>query len=866
MTRPPRSRAAVLSWRTFLGLTALNGGLALWQLAKAPGEAENAVAFGLSAPRLFAAVLLALWFGLALYAALRASADSRWQAGLDRLFGSSAGDVLMIAALLTALSAESILAILAGLAHGTLDPKYAAYAARLAPILHLITLSAVEFIGWMAYGRRKALRAIRPGFIDLLKRGAIAWGALALLALFIATTGLGIVPDETGDWGLPAVAFLEWQIVLACLVCVVVLLLEGGGRLSSRRTDAVISALIWLGTVVLWLSQPVNPGFSALPPRAPNFEIYPFFDAQVYDEHAQSILIGNGMQGNEIPSRPLYIVFLALLHVLAGQDYEQVIAAQTLVLAFFPVVLYWIGKELHGRPVGAAMALLAALRDVTSNIAAPFTYALTYSKLYLSELPVAIPIVLFILTALWWTRRNHPGFLAFVAGGILGVAIMIRTQAVVALPVVLLAAWLTDRKRIGLIARGAVLMGIAIALVTTPWIWRNWKNTGQFIFDSPQTQTINLALRYNALNGVAVDVSRHGGEDNAAYNARLMSLFRQAVKANPVGAARVLANRFLNNCVDNLLLFPLRRDLVGLEELVQPTRSFWEQWRGKPTPSQGALLAAYAALLGLGLAATWKRAGLWALVPLGVNLLYHLWTSIALLSGQRFLVSMDWSISMYYMAGLFTLLSGFLYALHSARASVLRWHETPVALSSGPSRVRSTWQHFAAAGMVFFLVGASIPLSEMIFPEQYGKLSQAQLRQALVSSPALEQTGMEAGCVEQIILENGLIGVNGRALSPRFYDVGEGEPTAKLGYAESEDPRLVFLTTGNRYGLAVMEMAEAPEFFPHAADLILFTDPHETHRAWFALVRGGLSGSSAFYASDRARLSSPCAAATAMRQ
>ena len=33
-----------------------------------------------------------------------------------------------------------------------------------------------------------------------------------------------------------------------------------------------------------------------------------------YDQTAQSILIGNGLMGDDIPARPLYTVFLAILH------------------------------------------------------------------------------------------------------------------------------------------------------------------------------------------------------------------------------------------------------------------------------------------------------------------------------------------------------------------------------------------------------------------------------------------------------------------------------------------------------------------------------------------------------------------------
>jgi hypothetical protein len=835
------SKKQAPKWYILFAIWALQGALALWQFVSLPSDAQGGIIFGFSSSRLGGVALLLLWIILTLALAIYAKRRPVWrERQLDSIFTSRTGDILLILALLSAITCQVVLAILWGLArHGEIY-RYAAYAARLAPIFNLVTLVGLELIVWIAFHRRQIFIAINAAGKDLFKRALIMWAALGLLAVFIAISGLGIVPDNTGDWGLPGVALLEWQILLACVLCGLMFFFEASRGVDKiSRFDFWISVAIWLGTVLLWLSQPVNPGFSAIAPRDPNHEVYPFIDAQVYDEYAQSILIGNGLKGIEIPSRPLYVVFLAFLHLAAGQDYGRVIAAQSLILAFFPVGLYWIGKEFYGRPVGITMALLATLRDITSNIAAPFTYSLSYSKLYLSEIPVAIPIIFFILLGVRWAHRNYPNFPAFLAGGILGVAIMIRTQAGVALPVILFIAWLINRKAFFPILRGGIIMALGIVLVISPWIWRNWKNTGQFIFDQPATQTANLALRFSKLNGKDVDIGRAVGEGNTEYNDRLFKIFIEAVSANPMGAVEAVANRFLDNCVGNLLLLPLRNDLVNLNELWQPSRSFWEQWRAKPTPPQLMLIAFYLFLLGLGLAAAWKRLGLWAFAPLSINLLYNLWTSVALLSGQRFLLTMDWSIYMYYLIGIFVLIRGFSYLLEGAQPLVLKWVHSTSARETYPIQPARSWPHYVTAGLIFLLIGASIPISEKIFPKRYPAMTQEQLFSEFVSSPAFERTGLEAACLQKIITENNLIASSGRALSPRFYEAGKGEATAKLGYEVSDYSRLVFLVVGNRYGLLILNLAKAPDFFPHASDVVLFTDRETTYKAWFVLVKDG---------------------------
>ena len=162
--------------------------------------------------------------------------------------------------------------------------------------------------------------------------------------------------------------------------------------------------------------------------------------------------------------------------------------------------------------------------------------------------------------------------------------------------------------------------------------------TGELIFDNPRSQMANLALRYNRLNGIDVDILPLPGEANSEYNARLVELATQAINSNPTGIAKGIVNSFLNHGVSNILVFPLRNNLRSLDELWTPIDPFWQGWEGRPTLSQGLLLVFYVFLFGLGLSAAWHRNGWLGFLPLGVNLIYNLWTSLALLSGQRFML------------------------------------------------------------------------------------------------------------------------------------------------------------------------------------------------------------------------------------
>jgi hypothetical protein len=446
-------------------------------------------------------------------------------------------------------------------------------------------------------------------------------------------------------------------------------------------------------------------------------------------------------------------------------------------------------------------------------------------------------LVLFLLIGLRWIKFGFPVFSGFLMGGVLGIAMLIRTQVIVALPVIFFFAFISQPKKIVPIIKGGLLAILGVALAVSPWLWRNWQITGELIFDNPASQTANLALRYSRLNGEEVDIFPMAGETNTTYNARMLEMANHAISLNPWGAVNAVANSFLNHGVNNILVFPLRSDLKDLSELKTPTYPFWQMWEGRPNLSQSLLLGFYLFLFGLGLTTAWQRNGWMGFLPLVLNLLYNLWTSLALLSGQRFMLTMDWSVYLYYMIGLFALLSAFLFALENGRSKIVQWYQ-----ADGSSLVENTrrknMQHYIFAGLLFFGVGVSLPLSERIFPQRYPSVSQETITNQILSTPALEQAQINAACFQKIVSENQLILAEGRALSPRYYAAGFGESfTDSVGYKKVNEDRMVFEMIGQRNNRIVFPVTEMPDFFPDASDVTLGFDASD--RMWFVLVEQG---------------------------
>lgn len=664
---------------------------------------------------------------------------------------------------------------------------YTTSAERLTPLACWLTVSAFELATMLVWQNRAEMAESLQPAGKMLRVALICLLVTTLLAFFVS---LLPAARKDGSWGGPATPLLEWQILLALLAALLALLspnLSIRWRGVSLPIEPLIPILIYLFTCLLWLSQPIIPGFFATPPRAPNFEIYPFSDALIYAQYAQSALTGHGFLWPDVPARPLYIAFLTWLHALAGQDYTHVIVLQTLVLAAFPAVLYLVGKELGGRPLGLGLAILAALRDLTANIAAPFALNYTYSKLFFSEIPAALLISIFTLLSIRWMRAAHrTPHSALFLGCLLGLAALVRLQSVVLLLAVLPIGFFVIKNRRSW-AFGSALIVLGMALTIAPWLVRNAVATGGLVLDNPISQTMTLARRWSGDNGNDL-IPQLPNEGMAQYSSRMSALAFESLRQRPAQIISAAIGHFVNSETDNLLLFPARDRINNPAELLWPQHAFWQG--NTPQP----FVIVYLCLFCLGLAAAWHKNRLVGLLPLVISLIYNAWTALFLSSGDRFLVPVDWAVYFYLFFGLLTLVSLiFAGREHVSAWMAVRYNGEPADGWAGPVSVRG----LLLTATFILLLGASLPLTEFSFPKI------APLK-AVAPGP-------------------GALVFSGRAVYPRFYKANQGEPgTAKLGYGKSDQARLVFYLVGQANGLVIFPIKTSPGFFPNAANVTIY--------------------------------------------
>ena len=270
------------------------------------------------------------------------------------------------------------------------------------------------------------LRAQKKTLIIVL----ISLSVFALIWIFIAKTGMGLWVTD-GYWYGAGVPILGLQVLFAFAIGMGVFFLERSSLKAyfPTRLDLFIFFLLWGITAFLWSREPLRPSFFAPGPYLPERAYHPYSDAITFDIGSQFALIGQGIYNGVFFDRALYMAFLTFLHALAGQDYTQVVTLQAAIYGVFPAILYLLGKAIHSRSFGSTVAVLAMLRGM-NGIAAGSMINLANQKQMLTDFPTVIFVAWFTLMMVWWLKDPAKNYLyALWAGGVAGLAIMLRTNA-----------------------------------------------------------------------------------------------------------------------------------------------------------------------------------------------------------------------------------------------------------------------------------------------------------------------------------------------------------------------------------------------------------------------------------------------------
>lgn len=806
-----KPQISIILYGSFIAITAA---WVLTSMLLSPSEHGSSWAFGLSTPRLvIAAGLLAalLLFGVVTFKAFR---DSIWaKSFLTRWFGGG--------------TVSQRLLWLSGISFtlswiGFFFPTYRLgtlinYWMRIQPVVSFILLASLATL--MVF---LVVRVKHWNFAGLLAGLSLFVGGLIIVGLMLSS-GFGMVAPEDFWYGA-GVPVLMSQLLLAVIGGIVFLKIDQT-RLS-KYSDLLVCGLLYLFTAWLWIAEPLQKSFLMIGPYLPNRVLYPFADAAVFDTASQFPLLGQKLFifNTFFFERPLYLSFLTYLHILFGQNYPLLMAVQAGIFAVLPVLIYLIGRSLNMRAVGVAAALVVMFRGLNA-IAASNLIDTAGPKMMLTDFPTAIGMALVVLlTCEWLKKPEEKPSMAIWVGGAIGLTIMLRTNALLFLVFIPCYAFLVFRIehwRQWLLNSLLILLG-AIA-ITLPWELRNLSLGEQMYQPIVNKFQSVIHQRYSSPSPAPNSFVPIEPNLEVAFLKNIQTVV--TLQQDPISLQRNIpcnslicfsTNHFLHNIITSILVLPTSPILDDIRHLIKERSPYWQaSWDGSISGSALALLCLNLFFVSTGIALAWQQQRLRGLAPLVLFLIYNLSNALARTSGGRYLVPLDWILVIYYLLGVFHVITWLANDLEIA------WHIFSTSTEEVSSSQGNLYTKSLGVFSALLLFGSLLPLSEHLRAPRYE--NQDPLAILNQNSTQLGEAGLTQNALHEFLQSPNAKVLLGRALYPRYYKMNQGEfVNAFYPYQTLDFPRTAFQLIGpaGDYGV-ILPMHDAPEYFPHTGDMLV---------------------------------------------
>ncbi len=700
----------------------------------------------------------------------------------------------------------------------------------------LLTASryGINIQGWL-----KSVRSQR----DMHLFSLAALGIFGLLAIAVAVRVVGVQPDEEGFWygaGVPVVTFQVFTALIVGIASAFVinkilnqLTIKPAGHMTVFL-DFSLFLLIWGLSAWYWAGEPVKPDFLITQPVAPNFQMYPDYDARLYDVMSQFALIGQGINNHSFFDRVLYPAFLTYIHTLAGQDYSQVMAVQAGIFAIIPALIYLIGNSIYNRAGGISLAILTTLRGINSiNIGNIINTS--HQKQILTEFPTAVLLVLTTWLLIKWLQYPKKNWiLAGLAGAVIGLSSLVRPHTLLLIPFFLIMVFFAYRHEpAGHMNR--IRLGISILFLTAalfsilPWVQFGGQNVSIFTLYFTRIQNV-IQQRYPTRGSYDLN---NLGQSNLPITEPLSiheADYFPSTKT-PKSIWAFTADNFLNNLVTSVQSLPNTPLNLDARTVVKKTDNYWKPyWDGSLTGWAKFCTFLNLILLALGLGIAWRRARWIGMLPLIILAVYYLANSFSRTSGGRYLVPADWVILIYYVLGLFAVLESIKNFFNISTESEVK-HQ-PFSFGLAP-----WWLGASSVLAVSFFLGSTIPLAQVINPIRYPSATPEQQASTFISA-AGSKLNLSVAQLNNFLSTNNAVILTGRSLYPRQFAKNEGLDISVYNYYHPLPyPRTLFTIIGrNGENVIILPHMEAAKI-PNATDLMVVGCKADGYILAWAVIR-----------------------------
>jgi hypothetical protein len=701
-------------------------------------------------------------------------------------------------------------------------PDIGAYI-RLLPVLSLYFLFGIEAVLFVPFFLFRKERFVHKKKADW--KLSVFWiSVITLISIYILIelTGLGKSPVwvSTTPLGIP---LLEGQIWFLCGVFVLMIIsayawsaVPGQNKgITFKQKDLLIIFSLWLLALMLWMSLPLpEHNYFAPSVRPPNFEKYPFSDAEQYDYN--SLYVYFGSIKDFVVSKPLYVSFLAILHAIGGYKYNDIIFLQTIIIAFFPAVLYLIGKELYSRLGGFGIGLLAILREVNA-IQASTMANVSNSKLLLSDMLATLVVAIMVLVIIRWFKYSEKRLSShiFIVGGLTAMLNLMRIQTMALIPFILLLIIIRYYKQPKKILLSSGIFLLTVGVLLAPILIRNHSITDVYWLDNPSS---SHGLYKYFLVGSDLEVNIPDAQTSADLVNRNFTIIFKAFSQNLKQTLLFISDNYFRNLISTMLILPVRLgNNVPVIEYLTITHPFWAEVYSQPNILNAFVVSLNILMIALGYAAVHKKYPWSAFVILLVYSAYNLSSAVVRLSGWRFIQPVDWIILVFFAIGI---LECIIWALEKIFKRDLRVDSEMLdEKSAGVINPKSNAMWNVGLGLMFFTAGAFIPLRESLLPSSYPQFNRVD---ACTEIETLVAGGPYSDLTESIAefcAADDTILLKGFGFYPRFFDEGEGyyDRSYDHYFGKQDYSRIVFRIAGQRNGKVYIKTDESDIQFENGA-------------------------------------------------
>jgi hypothetical protein len=701
--------------------------------------------------------------------------------------------------------------------------SWGAYVERLRPFAILGLQLSLQTIILFRFGRLGSSPAgISRNQAQLLRLTLIPFFIAGAMWMAITQFGLGIDRDRWTVWYEVGVPILGLQVGLAVFLAGLISWLAYLIRNQTRSfwVELIIGLGIWITAFSLWQAAPLPPSFFAPKPGLPSFGYYPFSDAASWDIQAQYALIGQGLN-NQLASvdHSGYSGLLLIFHLLAGENFQQIVRYQVFLLSSLPVISYALGRHFHSRMLGLSLAAFAIFHELNA-IASSNVLNLSNSKLLLTEFPTGVGLAGVALLLFMWLRQPAKGILfTLPLGGLFGFLIMIRYNVLAVYFAVIVGIFIVFGKNWRGGVKSVAILIIASGLTISPWLWRSWQISGNPIFFLPKV----ALLLDPSFRGVPTKPVMETGvpqvSNGPSESSNALSIPVSEPTSQPHGVVQRTLNHFAHSLITSVLILPTQPIFEYFPIAIQDgtfykNSRYWSDttdgWLTGLPPRDIFAIGLNLILLSVGLAKAFQKWHLAGLIPLGIYLAYNFATALARTSGGRYIVPIIWVILLYFGLGLVHVIWEFLKFMGFK----------PISENQFSSPTPLTFQAGLLWTIPFFIFIASLTVIERQIPPRYEELSPDEVLATIVQTDLLQNIPFQTAEIDAFLDQPAAHAYMGRGLYPRYYWARIG--TGGRGYRSRPFSRLVLTTVGpNHLKQVFLPLLPSPADIFHGSDVLI---------------------------------------------